>query len=128
MLTYKWKYAQPTTMVDATWEQEVFRTIYTTCLKVKNDLMVNKVVGGAWELQCSPAVVAALECLDEFMVDCSHTEIDADLPEVTFVGTLSEFKVYRDFYSTRDYVVVRNGINEAIIEVEGLDNSCLGGN
>jgi len=91
---------------DGRWEQEKFRTLYTTMLKASNEIAQATRRGAGNFILASPGVVAALEALEQFAVSSVNTNLSTEVSGVARVGTVGRFTVYRDMFATADYAVV----------------------
>jgi hypothetical protein len=115
--TYDWNYGTvgvPTSgaalgTADGRWEQEKFRTLYTTILHAAEDIARSTRMGpGNWAI-VSPRVAVALQSLPDFQFAPVKGTVDALKFGVAEVGTLGNgIKVYRDTFAVNgnDYVVV----------------------
>jgi hypothetical protein len=94
---------------DGRWEQEKFRTLYTTILHAAEDIARSTRMGpGNWAI-VSPRVAVALQSLPDFQFAPVKGTVDALKFGVAEVGTLGNgIKVYRDTFAVNgnDYVVV----------------------
>src|SRR6185369_7366394 len=104
-------------------EQEVFRTLYTVILKLTNDLAIEAGSGTdpklPKSLTASPAVVCALESLEQFRIN-EVINMDKD---VHAVGHMGKLEVYRDLLATEDYVIINAFGKQGKIKVNGLANA-----
>jgi hypothetical protein len=91
---------------DGRWEQEKFRTLYTTILKASNEIAIATRRGAGNFVLASPGVVAALEALEQFSVSSVATNLATEVSGVAKVGTIGRFAVYRDMFARTDYAVV----------------------
>lgn len=96
----------PSAQADGRWEQEKFRTLYTTMLKASNEIAQATRRGAGNFILASPGVVAALEALEQFAVSSVNTNLSTEVSGVARVGTVGRFTVYRDMFATADYAVV----------------------
>jgi hypothetical protein len=115
--TYAWDYGTvgvPTSgaalgTADGRWEQEKFRTLYTTILHAAEDIARSTRMGpGNWAI-VSPRVAVALQSLPDFQFAPVKGTVDSLKFGVAEVGTLGNgIKVYRDTFAINgnDYIVV----------------------
>ena len=122
MIEYTWKYQIPETPKCANWEQELFRTIYTVCLKASQDLGVDD---NSWSntmlirLEADSATVCALESLEQF--DLSPGE--NTLSMCYRVGRIGRFEVWRNLQADHNYILITYNGKVARINIEGLCDS-----
>jgi hypothetical protein len=125
MIEYTWTYRTPNT-TDATllnnWDTEVFRSLYTVCLKALNDMAISS----EWDstipvkLEADSATVCALESLDQFKLSPDGN------PSMCYkVGTIGPlFEVWRNQLAGNNYILlITNNGKVARINIEGLANS-----
>lgn len=116
---YTWEY----TKADGRWEQEVFRTLYTVILKLTNDLAIEARPGTDPKLPkiltASPAVVCALESLEQFRIN-EAINMDKDVHAVGHIGRL---EVYRDLLAAEDYIIINAFGKQGKIKINGLANA-----
>ncbi len=121
MIEYIWKYKTPTT-TDATllgnWEQELFRTLYTVCLKALNDIAISSEWDGNTliRLEADSATVCALESLEQFNLSPGENTLSMCYR----VGTLGRFEVWRNQLADHNYILITNNGKVARIIIEGL--------
>jgi hypothetical protein len=120
---YTWEYTQPKEPLNGSWEQELFGTLYATCVKASNDIHTS--IGKPMEyekfdLYTNSAIVAILESMEQFELE---SEINYDNP-VSKVGNLGRFNIYRS-YSMSDIIVIRKDGKEVQVFVKGLENSSV---
>jgi hypothetical protein len=124
MIEYTWKYETPTT-TDATllgkWEQELFRTLYTVCLKASNDIAFKHEWDGTTliRLEADSATVCALESLEQFNLSPGENTLSMCYR----VGTLGRFEVWRNQLADHNYILITNNGKVARINIEGLCDS-----
>jgi hypothetical protein len=117
---YTWKYEIPQNPQHVAWEQELYGTLYTYCLKALNDIQNLKKC--SWSnkdlirLEADPATVCALQSLEQFILK----EWVNNLSECHRVGSLGRFEIWRNFNSTNNYILITYNGNVARINVESL--------
>lgn len=129
---YLWDYRKVGgPMVDGSWEQEKFRTLYTLLLRASKDSGFDVSDRKRNYVLASPGIVAALEALELFEVDFKAKMSKS----IHKVGTIGRYTVYRDMQARTDYAVVgANSVGGNIdtkvcryIEIRGMSNSSLSG-
>lgn len=85
---------------DARWEQEKFRTLYTTIISAAEEInRSTRMAPGNWVI-VSPKVAVALMSLSDFERSPVSSTVDPLRKGVSFIGTLAGgIKVYRDTHS-----------------------------
>lgn len=96
----------PNAKADGRWEQEKFRTLYTTFLKASNEIAQSTRRGAGNFIIASPGVVAAIEALEAFAPSAVNTNLTTEQSGVARVGVIGRFTVYRDMFARNDYAVV----------------------
>lgn len=121
MIEYNWKYEIPANAVNGAWEQEVFRTLYTVCLKALNDIGFKHEWDGTTliRLEADSATICALESLEQFKL----TPGENTLSMCYRVGTIGRFEVWRNLLADHNYILITNNGKVARINIEGLCNS-----
>lgn len=118
-------------MIDGSWEQEKFRTLYTLFLKATQETGVDELDRKRNFVLASPGIVAALESLDQFEVDFKAKMTKS----IHKVGTVGRYTVYRDMQAITDYAVVGisstagHVVNQSCryVEIRGMADSSLSG-
>lgn len=122
MLEYTWKYEKPQNPRNGAWEQELFRTIYTVCLKACQELRVNE---NSWSesmlirLEADSATVCALETMEQFNLQPGENTLSMCYR----VGKLGRFEVWRNLQADNNYILITYNGKVARINIEGLCNS-----
>jgi len=129
MIEYTWKYEIPKEIKNAYWEQEVFRTLYTVCVKASTDLGV-KGWGGLpitenscvlVRLEADIATICALESLEQFELSPGENTLSMCYR----VGTLGRFEVWRNLQADHNYILISYNGKVARINIEGLCQSSV---
>ena len=123
MKTYTWEYKQPKKPVNGAWEQEVFRTLLTTCDKAAK--YINDETGTdpqIFTLIADAATICALESQPDFEIDDSTTTKKYPIHKV---GTIGWFVVYRDLTLTNNQIIISQAGEVVHIVVKGLTNSSV---
>lgn len=127
MIEYTWKYEQPKEPPkNASWEQELFGTLYTVCLKACDDLGVKGWNGlpltkdscTLVRLEADSATICALEALEQFKLSPGESTFSLCYR----VGTLGRFEVWRNLMAPHNYILIIYNGNVAKINIEGLCN------
>lgn len=110
-LKFTWKYLVPKKPKNARWEQELFRTIYTVCVKASNEL------GSKWNgsaekreyLEADSMTIACLQSMEQFEMGNGPNRS---------IGTLGRFNVFRNLEALDNYIYITGANGNARIELD----------
>lgn len=107
-LKFTWKYVVPKKPKNARWEQELFRTIYTVCVKASNELGYKD---KPEFLEADAMTIACLQSMEQF-------ELEEGNHAPTRIGHLGRFNVHRNLESLSNYIFIRGVNGDARIELD----------
>lgn len=108
-IKFKWKYTRPKNPKNARWEQELFRTIYTVCMKASNELGYDFDACKKEYLEADAMTVACLQSMEQFEMGNGPNRS---------IGTLGRFNVFRNLEALDNYIYITGANGDARIELD----------
>ena len=108
-IKFTWTYKTPKNPRNGRWEQELFRTIYTVCVKASNELGYDFNACKKEYLEADAMTIACLQSMEQFEMGNGPNRS---------IGTLGRFNVFRNLEALDNYIYITGANGDARIELD----------